>query len=103
MKIWTVVHEWSSILINKNISFLTLFRFCNFKCISKAYSALHVATFWRLDVLDCCCAVNWHSEIDFFFQNFTKQCALSVIETEVTTENASSQDRFGFGGNYESE
>ena len=42
-------------------------------------------------------------KLTFFFQNFTKQCALSVIETEVTTENASSQDRFGFGGNYESE
>ena len=26
---------------------------------------------------------------------------LSVIETKISTENASSRDRFGFGGKYE--
>ena len=58
--------------------------------------------FWRLDVLDCCCAVNRHNEINLIFSKFYKIVrVLSFIETKISTENASSRDRFGFGGKYE--
>ena len=60
--------------------------------------------FWSLDVLDCCCAVNRHSEINLIFPKFYKVVrVLSVIESKISTENASSRDRFGFEGNYESD
>ena len=60
--------------------------------------------FWRLDVLDCCCAVNRHSKINLIFSKFYKiVCVLSVIETKISTENTFSRDGFGFGGNYEPE
>ena len=60
--------------------------------------------FWRLDILDCCCAVNRHSQINFVFSQFYKiVLVLKVTETKVTIENASSRDRFRFGGDYESE
>ena len=58
--------------------------------------------FWRLDVLDCCCAVNRHSKINLIFSKSYKIVrVLSVIETKISTKNASSRDRFGFGGKYE--
>ena len=58
--------------------------------------------FWRLDVLDCCCAVNRHNKINLISSKFYKIVrVLSVIETKISTENASSRDRFGFEGKYE--
>ena len=60
--------------------------------------------FWNLDVLDFCCAVNQHSETNLIFSKFHKIArVLSVVETKITTENASSRDWFVFGGNYKSE
>ena len=61
-----------------------------------------VPLFWRLDVLDCCCAVYRHSKINLIFSKSYKIVrVLSFIETKISTENASSRDRFGFGGKYE--
>ena len=62
-----------------------------FPVFSEAYSTLYAATYR-------------HSEINLIFSKFYKIVpVLSVIETKNSTENASSRDRFGFGGNYKSE
>ena len=57
---------------------------------SEAYSALHAATFWRLDVLDCCCA----EPPLLFFKQTRFQCSiLSPVTKMFVTSGVCSSDK----------